>query len=596
IEDFEEAVRLDRRTLQQREDLFGVDEDGTCNSRKNLACNLFYLGKFKEAQTLFQKNVEIKKKLSSLGRADLIDDDSDSEQWLEDCATARKELEAKDHKHTHTSPERKKAPKKASNSLEKAKATSPSLKVDNSKDRKRSASASSGSKRRSADAGKSPSISAPIPHRIKTDQEKAAWDKHTRTSLNSDGPGDSSSSSQGPRQEVRKSRSDLELKPASTSKSSLGLENSTELSRSGSTSSQKGSRQPNKNAFPKLFDVRDGIEGHIDSATADEWFEDLEEKTQSILDEGRQDENGRPTLGRRIKIAILDTEIDMEHPDMKSYKQRIKGRKSWVDSGKDDEDTCGHGTHAAALVLKVARKAYVYIARVVRGYDDKDFQTSNVVQAIQWARDQSKVDIITMSMGMRHDDEIASAINYAAADGILFFAAASNVGATKLHPIAFPAKLNNVISIGSANGNGRRSEFNPYDPGRRKINYNALGEQVKAAWPKRLNQGTHRRMSGTSTAAPIAAAIAALSLEFVYSERPFRNPMITQKYLQGIRKRIKSFDGMSSILDFMVVHDDQHDWILPSVLFDASRAEELECTVGDLRESAMQKLREQLFS
>ena len=107
--------------------------------------------------------------------------------------------------------------------------------------------------------------------------------------------------------------------------------------------------------------------------------------TQKLLDEGRRDEKGRPTHGKIVKIAILDSGVDMSHPDMKkTYKSRIKGRKSWIEGGQDNEDECGHGTHIAAVVLRVAPSAHVFIARVVRNFQDKDFKPSNVLEVLSF--------------------------------------------------------------------------------------------------------------------------------------------------------------------------------------------------------------------
>ena len=193
-----------------------------------------------------------------------------------------------------------------------------------------------------------------------------------------------------------------------------------------------------------------------------------------------------------------------------------------------------------------------------------------------------------MSIGVEQDDDITTTINKAAVadNNILFFSAASNDGSTKTVPIAFPAKLSTVFSIGSAKGSGTVSNHNPYDP-RGEINYNALGEQVKAAWPEHLNQGKERRQSGSSIATPFAAAIAALILEFAYSERPFQ--FIPAEGLERIRRRLKTLAGMKTVLDYLIYDE----WILPWKLFDINKSKG---TLISARDSVMLDLANLLSS
>ena len=106
---------------------------------------------------------------------------------------------------------------------------------------------------------------------------------------------------------------------------------------------------------------------------ADAWFQRLEAYTQGLLAPHRKE------LMRRVKIAILDTGIDLSHPDLKQqWEKRGKEVKSWtVEDG--DKDTCGHGSHAAALLMRVAPEAQIYVARVVKDYKDT-LEPENVSQ------------------------------------------------------------------------------------------------------------------------------------------------------------------------------------------------------------------------
>ena len=69
-----------------------------------------------------------------------------------------------------------------------------------------------------------------------------------------------------------------------------------------------------------------------------------------------------------IKIAVLDTGVDLTHSFIKGAKKqnRIKLTKCFVE-GVTTQDSHGHGTHVAALLLKVAPDAQLYIAKVATG-------------------------------------------------------------------------------------------------------------------------------------------------------------------------------------------------------------------------------------
>lgn len=65
-----------------------------------------------------------------------------------------------------------------------------------------------------------------------------------------------------------------------------------------------------------------------------------------------------------IKLAMIDCGTDSKHPLLKDLFQR--GQivcKSFVDGIPHDEDVCGHGTHVAHLILKVAPRVRIYSAR-----------------------------------------------------------------------------------------------------------------------------------------------------------------------------------------------------------------------------------------
>jgi hypothetical protein len=66
-----------------------------------------------------------------------------------------------------------------------------------------------------------------------------------------------------------------------------------------------------------------------------------------------------------VKIAVLDTGIDISHPCIRQFQEdgRIPGTRSFIRSLNGDRDTYGHGTQVADILLSVAPNAEIY-ARV----------------------------------------------------------------------------------------------------------------------------------------------------------------------------------------------------------------------------------------
>jgi subtilisin family serine protease len=74
-------------------------------------------------------------------------------------------------------------------------------------------------------------------------------------------------------------------------------------------------------------------------------------------------------LGRNgsVRIAILDTGIYLSGYALHAHGDRVKGFKDWIlgeKNGNQWTDSDGHGTHSATLLMKVAPKADIYMARV----------------------------------------------------------------------------------------------------------------------------------------------------------------------------------------------------------------------------------------
>ena len=194
------------------------------------------------------------------------------------------------------------------------------------------------------------------------------------------------------------------------------------------------------------------------------------------------------------------------------------------------------------------------------------------MQAINHAATVWKVDIITLSFGCKtRVDPIYDAIRSACEKKILVFAAASNGGGND--DIAWPASMkDHVICVNATDGNGNATGFTP-NALISGDNFAVPGSAILSSWPEALGQA-EMRMNGTSCAAPIAAGIGAIVLEFLRRARA-RHAEFERD--ADIFDRSKERLGMSKIFHKMVRSDTKsrsnYVYIEPWELFDCRDAD-----------------------
>ncbi|KAF2962883.1 hypothetical protein GQX73_g10694 [Xylaria multiplex] len=253
-----------------------------------------------------------------------------------------------------------------------------------------------------------------------------------------------------------------------------------------------------------------------------------------------------------IKIALIDTGVDMSDPLIKGERARITGR-SWVGDNPDNyHDTCGHGTHLVRLVLQTSQTAHIFMAKVS---DDKNFGrqiVENIAEAISWAVKEENTHIISLSLGFRKEypgikAALEESINPEMIPRRIIFAAGGNWGYN--FPPAFPAEQKGVLRIHGVTGNGGDGNFNvKVDPDNRIA---TLGVAIESQW-----QGKKVWISGTSFATPIAAATAANLLEF--ARQYMGLDLDAQRW-----GWLSSFRGMRAVLRRMCTDTDKFEYMTP---------------------------------
>lgn len=115
------------------------------------------------------------------------------------------------------------------------------------------------------------------------------------------------------------------------------------------------------------------VANFIRHTATDDWierFSRLVSECQVDNDEDRS--HSEKQMQSRLRVAILDTGIDINHPEFFGD-VRIKERKSWT-STSADEDTSGHGTHVASTILDLTSNVDIFIAKITENnvLDDTD--------------------------------------------------------------------------------------------------------------------------------------------------------------------------------------------------------------------------------
>jgi len=211
--------------------------------------------------------------------------------------------------------------------------------------------------------------------------------------------------------------------------------------------------------------------------------------------------------GDGIKVAIIDTGIDWNHPDLAD---NYHGGIDFVYDDGDPMDDHGHGTHCAGIVaaaddgagvIGVAPKVWLYGVKVLdstgSGY------VSDVVAGIDWAVTNG-MQIISMSLGSSSDDtSLRNACDNAYSKGLLLVAAAGNEGYWPWDTVSYPARYSSVIAVAATDQSDTRPSWSSRGP---SVELAAPGVNVySTVW-----DNSYATMSGTSMACPHVSGTAAL--------------------------------------------------------------------------------------
>jgi len=218
--------------------------------------------------------------------------------------------------------------------------------------------------------------------------------------------------------------------------------------------------------------------------------------------------NWNPELAactKDVRIGVIDTSFDLAHP---AFKRLRVVRKEFID-GATPSDEDWHGTAVLSLLAGdpqsgtpgLVPDATFLLATAFRSdaQGNATTDTTRLLEALSWL-DELDVDIVNMSFAGPADPVIARAIERMSLKGIIFVAAAGNMGAAA--PPSYPGAYPHVIAVTAVNRAGenyRSASRGDY------IDLAAPGVDILAALPN----GKQGLRTGTSFAVPFVTAILA---------------------------------------------------------------------------------------
>ncbi len=263
---------------------------------------------------------------------------------------------------------------------------------------------------------------------------------------------------------------------------------------------------------------------------APETTEQANDPTIDLWDAIRAETILEGRTGRGVRVAVVDSGIDTEHPDLKGkVKESVEavaedGRIEFHPSTSGDQ--AGHGTACAGIITSIAPDVELYSVKVLgpKGAGSGDMFLVGLDYAIK-----QKFQVINLSLGTTKRDFFAplhDLLDRAYQLGCVVVAAANNLPYPS-YPSIFSSSVVSVV---------KRPGGDPFNFGYRYgqvIEVVAPGVEVKTTWPG----GGYRQLTGNSFACPYVVGIVARIVEAYPNLTPFQVKSILFTLAQRNREK-----------------------------------------------------------
>ncbi|MFH9733497.1 type VII secretion-associated serine protease mycosin [Streptomyces sp. NPDC017260] len=229
--------------------------------------------------------------------------------------------------------------------------------------------------------------------------------------------------------------------------------------------------------------------------------------------------------GEGVQVAVIDTGVDVKHPQLATAVDESKGKNYLPPENKEGEkiergnahgttDTVGHGTRVAGIIAArpaedtgfVGLAPEASIIPIKQNDAEGNGTAETLATSIRHAVDVG-ADVINVSQdtanAVKPDSALKSAVDYALGKQVVVVASAGNDGLGGEDKTTYPASYEGVLAVASSDRNNERA---PFSQAGAFVGVAAPGVDMISTVPG----GGHCSDNGTSFSAPYVAAVAAL--------------------------------------------------------------------------------------
>jgi len=248
------------------------------------------------------------------------------------------------------------------------------------------------------------------------------------------------------------------------------------------------------------------------------------------------------------KIAIIDTGVDYNHPDLKG--KTILGR-DFAANDNDPMDEDGHGTHVAGIAaastnngIGIAGVGFNCSIIAIRVLGPHGGASEWIANGIRYAADNG-ASVINLSLGGPGEALVErDAVRYASNKGCVIIAAAGNDGTTNR---GYPAANPLTIAVAATDSNDKKADFSTY--GADWVDVAAPGVDLMSTLPN----NTYGNNSGTSMASPVVAGLAGLMRAYAPDATAAEIRAVIESTTDNVgpfisKGRVNGFAAMSAII------------------------------------------------